>query len=57
MRMNKILLVFVFLSIATVINSGTTSNFVRTAQPSTEMSLETFPSPAGHNAPEQVLIS
>jgi len=55
--MNKILLVFVFLSIATVINSGTTSNFVRTAQPSTEMSLETFPSPAGHNAPEQVLIS
>lgn len=56
MRMNLITLVFLFLSIDTIVNAGIISKFIRQAQPSVEMPLETFPSPAGHNAPEQVLF-
>lgn len=51
------MLSILLLSIATLINGGITSKYVRQAQPANEMSLETFPSPAGHNAPEQVLVS
>lgn len=51
---NLVIFAFLFLSITTVINGGTTSEFVRQALPSIEMSLETFPSPAGYNTPEQV---
>ncbi|CAH8256713.1 unnamed protein product [Arabidopsis lyrata] len=50
---NLVIFVFLFLSITTVINGGITSEFVRQALPSIEMSLDTFPSPDGYNTPEQ----
>uniref|UniRef100_A0A1J3J9J4 Purple acid phosphatase n=1 Tax=Noccaea caerulescens TaxID=107243 RepID=A0A1J3J9J4_NOCCA len=54
---NLFMLSALFLSITSLINGGITSEYVRQAQPSTEMSLETFPAPSGHNAPEQVHIT
>ncbi|CAA7035759.1 unnamed protein product [Microthlaspi erraticum] len=47
----------VLLSITTVINGGITSEFVRQAEPSIEMPLETFPALSGTNTPEQVHIT
>ncbi|CAF2247752.1 unnamed protein product [Brassica rapa subsp. narinosa] len=55
--MKIFMLSILLLSIATLINGGITSKYVRQAQPANEMSLETFPSPAGHNAPEQVHLT
>lgn len=58
MGLNRLALVFstvVLLSISVVIHGGVTSSYVRVAEPSEEMPLETFPPPAGLNAPEQVI--
>ncbi|XP_010531065.1 PREDICTED: purple acid phosphatase 25 [Tarenaya hassleriana] len=58
MGSSRILLIFsVLLCIAVVSHGGATSSYVRTAQPATEMDLETFPPPPGFNAPEQVHIT
>ncbi|ESQ55503.1 hypothetical protein EUTSA_v10025132mg [Eutrema salsugineum] len=54
---NLFIFSLVFLSIANAINGGITSEYVRQAQPSIEMPLETFPSPSTHNAPEQVHLT
>lgn len=45
----------VLLSISGLSHAGVTSSYTRVAEPSEEMPLETFPPPAGLNAPEQVL--
>ncbi|CAH8314902.1 unnamed protein product [Eruca vesicaria subsp. sativa] len=55
--MKIFILSLLLLSITTVINCGITSKYVRQAQPANEMSFGTFPSPPGHNAPEQVHIT
>ncbi|XP_010489510.1 PREDICTED: purple acid phosphatase 5-like [Camelina sativa] len=47
----------VLLSIFAVSHAGVTSSYVRVSEPSEEMPLETFPPPAGLNAPEQVHIT
>ncbi|VYS52713.1 unnamed protein product [Arabidopsis thaliana] len=46
-----------FSSIFVVSQAGITSTHVRVSEPSEEMPLETFPPPAGYNAPEQVHIT
>lgn len=46
----------VLLSISVVSHAGVTSNYIRVAEPSEEMPLETFPPPPGYNAPEQVIF-
>lgn len=38
-------------------NGGTTSSYVRKAEPAEELSIESFPPPPGFNAPEQVHIT
>lgn len=48
--------IIVLLSISVVSHAGVTSNYTRVAEPSEEMPLETFPPPAGYNAPEQVIF-
>ncbi|KAG2277843.1 hypothetical protein Bca52824_060398 [Brassica carinata] len=47
----------VLLSISGLSHAGVTSSYTRVAEPSEEMPLETFPPPAGLNAPEQVHIT
>jgi len=46
-----------FSSIFVVSQAGITSTHARVSEPSEEMSLETFPPPAGYNAPEQVILN
>ncbi|CDY71707.1 BnaCnng74060D, partial [Brassica napus] len=60
MGLNRVTLVcsaIVWLSISGLSHAGVTSNYTRVAEPSEEMPLETFPPPAGLNAPEQVHIT
>ncbi|KAL0802889.1 hypothetical protein Bca101_058065 [Brassica carinata] len=60
MGLNRVALVcsaVVLLSIFGLSHAGVTSNYTRVAEPSEEMPLETFPPPAGLNAPEQVHIT
>ncbi|KAL9309511.1 putative Acid phosphatase [Arabidopsis thaliana] len=45
------------LSILVVSQARVTSTHIRVSEPSKKMSLETFPPPAGYNAPEQVHIT
>ncbi|KAL9859907.1 putative Acid phosphatase [Arabidopsis thaliana] len=45
------------LSIFVVSQAGVTSTHVRVSEPSEKMPLETFPPPAGYNAPEQIHIT
>lgn len=57
MGLNRVALVcsaVLWLSISGLSHAGVTSNYTRVAEPSEEMPLETFPPPAGLNAPEQV---
>ena len=59
MGLNRVTLVcsaIVWLSISGLSHAGVTSNYTRVAEPSEEMPLETFPPPAGLNAPEQVFF-
>lgn len=60
MELNRLALVcyvVVLISIFSVTHGGVTSNYVRVSEPSEEMPLETFPPPAGYNAPEQVILN
>lgn len=47
---------FLLLGIVGVSNGGLTSHYIRNSRPSIDMPLDTFPSPKGFNAPEQVHI-
>ncbi|CAH8385039.1 unnamed protein product [Eruca vesicaria subsp. sativa] len=56
-RLGLVFSVVTLLSIFTVSHAGVTGKYTRVAEPSEEMPLETFPPPAGLNAPEQVHIT
>nr|GME19620.1 purple acid phosphatase 5-like [Ipomoea batatas] len=48
---------FFFLQAPHLCNGGKTSTYVRKGEPAEELSVESFPPPQGHNAPEQVHIT